>query len=67
MSRNDQLMQKVAWQYSYSENDTRHYEVKILSKPLRMRRNTKQFNVEAVLIALDWLDIGIMGKNEFCM
>lgn len=67
MSRNDQLMQKVAWLYSYSENDTRYYEVKILSKPLRVRRNTKQVNVEAVLIALDWLDIGIMGKNEFCM
>lgn len=67
MSRNDQLMQKVRWQYSYSENDTRHYEVKILSKSLRMRRNTKQFNVEAALIALDWLDIGIVGKNEFCM
>lgn len=60
-------MQKVAWLYSYSENDTRYYEVKILSKPLRVRRNTKQVNVEAVLIALDWLDIGIMGKNEFCM
>lgn len=59
-------MQKVAWLYSYSENDTRYYEVKI-SKPLRVRRNTKQVNVEAVLIALDWLDIGIMGKNEFCM
>lgn len=67
MSRNDQLMQKVAWLYSYSENDTRYYEVKILSKPLRVRRNTKEVNVEAVLIALDWLDIGIMGKNEFCM
>ena len=60
-------MQKVAWQHSYSYNDTRHYEVQILYKSLGMRRNTKQFNVETMLIAPDCLDIGMAGRKMFSM